>query len=47
MELERFSSSGMNFLRDGLPCLLFFIAFRLYLNPESFQFRPGFARRFL
>src|SRR6267378_4253506 len=25
----------------GCPVLLFFIAFRLYLNPESFQFRPG------
>src|SRR5260370_36807991 len=25
----------------GCPVLLFFIALRLYLNPESFQFRTG------
>jgi len=39
MCFERFALAAHEFLRDGLPCLAFFIAFRLYLTREL-QFRP-------
>jgi len=43
MELERFSSSGRNFLPDGLPVLLFSRVFD-YTSTRELSVPAGFAR---